>query len=107
MNAQDPREGMAGDSTLKEVLYAVRAQTLPKGLEARLFLKSNKSYPTYRLMHKVWSKVKQLRQVRGFTAYSPIWSNQDYPELARGSPYGINDVIFLIMIGCSRSINAK
>lgn len=51
------------------------------GLEARLFGKPHKTFLTYKLLHKVWNKAKQLMGVEGFTAYNPIWGNKSYGEL--------------------------
>lgn len=56
---------------------------MPTGLEAMAFAKSNRLLLTYILIQKVWNKAKQLRQVTGFTHYSPIWQNHNYPELAK------------------------
>lgn len=70
-----------GVATLAVTLHFVWARTLPEGLEAHLFLKPNKLYST--LMHKIWTKAKQLQHVSGYTKYSPIWNNHAYPELVK------------------------
>lgn len=71
------------DSRLAVALQFVEAQSVSEALEAQLFLKSNKLYPTCRLIHTIWSKAKQLQQVSGFTFYSRIWNNNTYLELVK------------------------
>lgn len=34
-------------------------------------------------MHKIWTKAKQLQQMKIFTSYSPIYHNGSYPELTK------------------------
>lgn len=50
-------------------------------LEALAYAKSNKQFPTFALVQKIWNKARQLQMVEGFTKYSPIWDNGYYPEL--------------------------
>ena len=63
--------------------YTSGADTVIMGLEALQFAKSNKRFPTYALIQKIWNKARQLQEVEGFTRHSPIWKNQYYGELAR------------------------
>lgn len=42
------------------------------GLEALAYMKSNKLFPTYVLMQKIWNKARHLKEVNGFTGHSPI-----------------------------------
>ena len=58
-----------------------------EGLEALWYAKSNKRFPTYVLMQKVWNKVRMMQGVTGYTKYSPIWDNLHYREIAK-IPYG-------------------
>lgn len=51
------------------------------GLEALAYAKSNKRFPTFALLEKIWNKTRELQNVAGFTNYSPIWDNKYYPEL--------------------------
>ncbi|PIO41169.1 hypothetical protein AB205_0205770, partial [Aquarana catesbeiana] len=65
------------------MLHTVKKYSVPTALEAMNFGKSNKKYPTYDLIQKIWSKTKYMQGVTGFTDYSPIWFNDTYPELAK------------------------
>lgn len=70
-------------SSAKLLLTGTGAESVPEGLEAQLFQQPNKQMPTYTLLQQVWNKVKQLQQVTGYTAYSPLWRNKTYEELAK------------------------
>lgn len=70
-------------SSAQLMLIGTGAETIPLGLEAQLFHKSNKLTPTLTLIQKVWNKGRQLQEVTGFTEYSPIWGNLSYVELAK------------------------
>lgn len=88
---QHMREGMlklgpaveTRNSSLSIMLHHTRSASLPEDLESQLFAKSNRLFPTYRLMHKIWGKFKQLLEVTGFTNFSLIWNNTTYHELAK------------------------
>lgn len=62
--------------------YSTETSYVAMGLEVLAYAKSNKRFPTYILMQKVWNKIKQLQAVEGFTSYSPIWANGHYEELS-------------------------
>lgn len=68
-------------SAVQLLLFASEAKTIPMGLEAQLFLKSNKQPLTLR--QKIWNKSRKLQGVQGFTNFSPIWGNRSYVELAK------------------------
>lgn len=70
-------------SSAKLLLTGAGGESIPEGLEAQRLQKPNKQMPTYTLIQKVWNKVKQLQHVTGYTAYSPIWENNSYEELAK------------------------
>lgn len=57
------------------MLIGSKEDSIPEGPEAQMFQKTNKQIPTFALL--------QLKQVSGFTRYSPIWGNKTYKELAK------------------------
>lgn len=65
------------------MLFTPGAETIPMGLEAQKFIRSNKQTPTLSLIQKIWNKGRQLQGVQGFTDFSPIWENRTYVELAK------------------------
>lgn len=78
---------------------------VPTGMKALAYAKSNKRFPTYALMQKIWNKLRQLQGVEGFTKYSPIWANRYYEELmwldcgARWRRYGVTHVRHIFTVG--------
>lgn len=66
------------NSTVALMCLAARVDEVAIGLEALVFAKSNKQFPMYVLMQKVWNKTRQIQDVTGFTSYSPIWDNGHY-----------------------------
>lgn len=76
--AQHPAGSLA-----RLLLIGSGAETIPMGLEAQMFHKSNKLTPTFTVIQKIWNKGRQLQEVTGFTEYSPIWGNFSYVELAK------------------------
>lgn len=78
LNLRDPSAHILRFTSRREVA---------DGLEALQYNKSNKLFPTYALMQKIWNKVRMLQGVEGFTRYSPIWENNHYSEIAK-IPYG-------------------
>lgn len=61
--------------------HATGTNYVTLGLDALVYAKSNKRFPTYVLMQKVWNKFRQLQAEGGFTSYSLIWANVYYEEL--------------------------
>lgn len=51
------------------------------GLEVLSYAKSNKLFPTYVLMQKVWNKARQLQDINGFTGFRSTWDSGHYEEL--------------------------
>lgn len=44
---------------------------------------SEHSYPTFNLIHKIWTTIQQDIQYEGYTQYMPIWNNLQLPEVVR------------------------
>lgn len=89
------QEGAPVDPTNHILYHATVVTNVDMGLQALTFSKSNKLFPTYALMQKVWNKARQMKEVIGFTRFSPIWGNGHYSELkslqygAKRKLYGI------------------
>ena len=75
------------------------------GLESLQCAKSNKLFPTYALMQKIWNKARQLQNIEGFTGHSPIWNNRYYEELMtlscgeRWRRYGVTHLVHIFSGG--------
>lgn len=74
------------DPSAQLLRFTVKCEALD-GLEALHYNKSNKLFPTYALMQKIWNKTRMLQKIQGYTKYSPIWENNHYMEIAK-IPYG-------------------
>lgn len=76
---------MAGEdgvnSTTALLHYVTGVDNVAEGLEGLIFAKSNKLFPTFVLMQKVWNKARQLQDIHSCTRCSPIWGNGHYAEL--------------------------
>lgn len=61
------------DSSLRLLSFTTE-MGVADGLEALRFSKSNKLYPTYALMQKIWNNARTIQGVMGFLAPSGISS---------------------------------
>lgn len=59
-------------TTVALMCQVTRVNEVAMGL-VLAFAKSNKRFPMYVLMQKVWNKTRQLQDVTSFTSYNPIW----------------------------------
>lgn len=98
-------EGNRGDPMMALLTQITGRQNVATGLQALAFTKSNKLFPTYVLMQKIWNKVRQLQGVNGFTGYNPIWDNRYYkklqslPRAARWRSFGVTHLVYIIANG--------
>lgn len=98
------------DSSAQLLRFTSKCEALD-GLEALQYNKSNKLFPTYALMQKIWNKVRMLQGVQGYTKYSPIWENNHYTEIAKipygvkWKQYGISHMIHIFRDGKLRSFS--
>lgn len=80
MPIESVAEGGKEDPTTALLRYVTEMHNVATGLEALAFTKSNKLFPTYILLQKVWNKLGQLQDITGFTGYNPIWDNRHFKE---------------------------
>lgn len=58
-----------------------QTNSLYESLEAHKFNSRVGSFPTLKLIHKIWWKIKEMQKIGGISQYTPLWHNPGFPDL--------------------------